>query len=93
MNIPEMTDEEFLDRMFSKSESIRTRKSTQTALTVFDQYCQYNSIEQAVGLELTEKIPDWVKNIFGWYSQDQVSEDELLNAIKYLIDEGILVVD
>jgi hypothetical protein len=38
------------------------------------------------------EIPDWVKNIFGWYSQDQVSEDELLNAIKYLIDEGILIV-
>lgn len=40
-----------------------------------------------------ESIPDWVKNIFGWYAQDQVSEDELLNAIKYLIKSGILVVD
>jgi len=40
-----------------------------------------------------ESIPDWVKNIFGWYAQDQVSEDELLNAIKYLIKTGILVVD
>ena len=40
----------------------------------------------------TSKIPDWVKNIFVWYSQDQVSEDELLNAIKYLITEGILVI-
>ena len=58
-----------------------------------DNYSQYDSIQQAVGLELTQKIPDWVKNIFGWYSQDQVSEDELLNAIKYLIDEGILVVN
>jgi len=40
-----------------------------------------------------ESIPDWMKNIFGWYAQDQVSEDELLNAIKYLIKMGILVVD
>ena len=39
------------------------------------------------------KIPLWVKNIFGWYAADQVSEDELLNAIKYLINEGILIVD
>ena len=39
------------------------------------------------------KIPDWVKSIFGWYSQDLVSEDELLEAIKYLINEKILVVD
>jgi len=40
----------------------------------------------------SSKIPDWVKNIFLWYVQDQVSEDELLNAIKYLITEGILVI-
>ena len=39
------------------------------------------------------EIPDWVKSIFLWYDQDQVSENELLNAIKYLINEGILVVD
>ena len=59
----------------------------------FDEnYPQYDSIEQAVGLELTKKIPSWIKSIFGLYSQDQISEDELLNAIKYLIDEGILVV-
>ena len=50
-----------------------------------------DSIEQVIGLEITSNIPDWVENIFGWYSQDFVSEDELLNAIEYLIDEGILV--
>ncbi len=58
-----------------------------------DNYSQYSSIEEAVGLTLTEKIPSWVKNIFGWYAQDQVSEDELLNAIKYLINQKILIVD
>ena len=57
-----------------------------------DNYPQYDTIEQAVGLTLTEKIPSWVKNIMGWYAADQVSEDELLNAIKYLIDEGILII-
>jgi len=57
-----------------------------------DNFPQYDSIEQAVGLELTQKIPNWIKNIFGLYAQDQISEDELLNAIKYLIDEGIMVV-
>ena len=41
----------------------------------------------------TSKIPDWVKNIFGWYATDQVSEEELLDAIKYLIDEKILIVE
>jgi len=51
-----------------------------------DGICQVASIEQE------KKIPDWVKNIFLWYGQDQISEDELLSAIKYLITEGILII-
>jgi hypothetical protein len=39
------------------------------------------------------KIPDWVKNLFLWYDQKQVSNDEILNTIKYLINENILVLD
>ncbi len=59
-----------------------------------------NSIQEQESLLVTKfdtseksHIPDWVKNIFGWYSQDQVSEEELLNAIKYLINEKILIVN
>ena len=44
-------------------------------------------------LKLTGDIPDLVKIIFGWYANDQVSEDELLDAIRYLIKEGILKVE
>ena len=51
------------------------------------------SFTLGVNKESTQKIPSWVKNIFVWYGQGQVSENELLNAIKYLINEGILVVD
>jgi hypothetical protein len=39
------------------------------------------------------EIPDWVKNLFLWYDQKQVSNDEILNTIKYLINENILVLD
>ena len=39
-----------------------------------------------------QKIPDWVKNIYLWYGQDKVSENEVLNAIQYLITEGILII-
>ena len=58
-----------------------------------ENYPQFDTIQQAVGLELTQKIPSWVKNIFGWYAADQVSENELLEAIKYLINQKILVVN
>jgi len=52
-----------------------------------DGICQVEPIE-----EEEKKIPEWVKKIFLWYGQDLVSEDELLNAIKYLITEGILII-
>ena len=41
-------------------------------------------------LEKTQKIPEWVKNIFTWFSQDQISEDEVLNAIKFLVNQDII---
>ena len=44
-------------------------------------------------MEEIQKIPDWVKNIFTWYSQDQISEDEVLNAIKFLVNQGIINLD
>ncbi len=42
-------------------------------------------------IEISEqKIPEWARNIFVWYAQDQVSEDELLNAIKFLVQQDII---
>ena len=41
----------------------------------------------------TEKIPDWVENIFLWHGQEKISDGEMKNAIQYLIDEGILIVN
>ena len=40
-----------------------------------------------------QKVPDWVRNIFIWYSEEQISEDELLNAIKFLVNQGIINLD
>lgn len=36
------------------------------------------------------KIPAWVKNVFIWYGQGKISEDDLLGAIKFLVDNGII---
>lgn len=38
-------------------------------------------------------VPDWIKNTAKWYGDDQISEIEFLNAIKYLIQSGIIVLD
>jgi hypothetical protein len=55
-------------------------------------YPEYDSIEQAVGLESTRKIPQWVQNTALWYGQGKISEDEFLNAIEYLISTGVITV-
>ena len=60
--------------------------------TRFDRNYPDYTIEEAVGLELKPKLPDWVRNIFIWYGEDKISEDELIGALQFLIKEGIIKV-
>ena len=39
---------------------------------------------------MPSKIPAWVRNDFIWYGQGTISEDDLLGAIKFLVDNGII---
>lgn len=39
------------------------------------------------------QVPGWVKQVFGFYVDGQISESELLSALKYLIDNGIMQVE
>ena len=43
--------------------------------------------------ENDQKIPQWVKNIFVWYGNNQISENELLNAIKFLVQQKIIILE
>lgn len=38
------------------------------------------------------RIPDWIKNIFVLYIEGSISEDELLAAIEFLIQQEIIIV-
>ena len=40
-----------------------------------------------------EKTPTWVKDIFLWYEEDQITEDDLINVIRFLVSEGIVDLD
>ena len=40
-----------------------------------------------------EKVPDWVKNNAGWWASHFMSDNEFVNAIEFLIKEGIIQVD
>ena len=37
-----------------------------------------------------ESVPDWVKNTAGWWATDAISETEFVNAIQFLVNEGII---
>lgn len=39
-----------------------------------------------------EQIPQWVKTVFGLYVQGEISESEMLAAIEYLIQIGLITV-
>jgi len=37
-----------------------------------------------------EKVPDWIKNNAGWWADGQISEDDFVNGIKWLVEKGII---
>ena len=37
-------------------------------------------------------IPNWVKNIAGWWASDQIPDSAFLQGIQFLIKEKILIV-
>jgi len=39
-----------------------------------------------------EGVPTWVKNTAGWWAMDMISEVEFVNAIEFLISDGIIVI-
>ena len=45
------------------------------------------------GFVIAQGVPDWVKNTAKWYGDDMISETEFLNAIKFLLENGIIVIE
>ena len=39
-----------------------------------------------------DAIPSWIKNNAGWWANDEISENEFLRAIEYLIQNDIIVI-
>ena len=62
--------------------------------------CPKNQFEQTpetlmTQLKISQKsqIPDWVKNTMKWYVEEKISEQEMINALQYLIKEGTIKLD
>jgi plastocyanin len=39
-----------------------------------------------------QTVPDWIRNTALWYGEGNISESEFLNAIKYLIENKIIII-
>jgi len=39
-----------------------------------------------------EKVPDWIRNNAGWWADGLITEDDFVNGIQYLIEQGIIKV-
>jgi hypothetical protein len=40
-----------------------------------------------------DEIPDWIRNNAHWWSQNLISEDEFVNSLKFLIQNGIIIIN
>ena len=45
---------------------------------------------ETVTEESIQKIPSWVREIFIWYAAEQITESDLLRAIQFLVQQGII---
>ncbi|MCH7560607.1 MAG: hypothetical protein IIC67_04425 [Thaumarchaeota archaeon] len=56
----------------------------------FDEnYPEYSSIYEAVGLP--KPIPEWVRGVFVFWANGEISDAELTSAISFLVDTGVII--
>ena len=46
-----------------------------------------------IGSVNADGVPEWVKNTAGWWATDAISENEFVNAIEFLVNEGIIEIE
>src|SRR6185312_7515049 len=69
-----------------------SKSNTQSTSTSSKSTVQPSSTQSSSTIDVTKpsKIPTWVKRIFVWYGQGQVSEDELLNSVQFLVQNKLI---
>lgn len=80
---------EEINLLFESSQLFKERKTTTSSDEPLDEPTKTKGIEEQIS---QEKIPDWIKNNAGWWAKGLISEDDFVNGIKYLVEQGIIVV-
>ena len=63
-----------------------------TGIIVQDIFAQEQTARMDADATLNKAIPDWVDQNFKWYGQGQIQQTELLNAMKFLLDNNIMFI-
>lgn len=100
INLGNFHGEKLADRIFQPQED---QHKMDLQLKVYDEKQAIKESEKQAAIEDIKKEfyddlmdkpkpedPPWVENIFNWYGEQRISQDELHVAIQYLIDRGIL---
>ncbi len=62
--------------------------------TIMTQEVYAGEIQERMAADdaLSQAIPDWVDQNFRWYGQGQIQQSELLNAMKFLLENNIMFI-
>ncbi len=51
---------------------------------------QIPSIDQSDSTNNVDQIPSWIKNNAGWWASGEIDDNEFINAVQYLVKQGII---
>jgi len=100
-----MTDEEQLDFFSENPDMIEYNEELVTICEIEDEAEREDTLDDSIDVMILEirddvedsvestKIPSWVHDIFVWYADETISENELLAALEYLIAQGTINVN
>ena len=75
------------------TELLESEETSNSTSNEIDESIPSESEENESELINAKKIPDWVKDIFILYSYDEITENELINALTFLIEQGIIEIN
>jgi len=104
-NFCSMTDEKQLDFFSENPDMIKFDEELVSICEMEDESEREDTLDDSIDaiiLELrddvedsveSDKIPSWVHDVFVWYADETISENELLAALEYLISQGTINVN
>jgi len=104
-NFCNLTDDEQFDFFSENPDMIDFDEELTTICEIEDEAEREDTLDDSIDVLLSElrdnvedsvespKIPSWVHDIFVWYADETISENELLASLEYLISQGIINVN